>query len=115
MISLPPVILNHSRCLTEETPRGHPSRPDPPEHSRPASLRLHGAGPLPHAASEGADMRRARARARDHVTPSRHGGGAERPRVAAYSGLPVLLHGGPGLRALPDAGGAGAAGGHGGE
>lgn len=110
--------LRGSKQSTTETRRGHsqltwpsllsqPSLPLAPPSPLTPARRLRGLGDAPRTP--------AATWLRGHVTPSRHGGGATGARVATCSGRPVLLHGGPRLRALPDAGGAGAAGGHTGE
>lgn len=110
--------LRSSKQLTTETHRGHSqltwpswlsqlSLPLAPPSLLTPARRLRG--------REDAPRTSAHTWLRGHVTPSRHGGGAAGSRLPACSGRPVLLHGGPRLRALPDAGGAGAAGGHTGE
>lgn len=106
-----------SKQLTKETRGVTPSWPDPLGPSVPRqplaplsfltpARRLWGRGNAPRT-PEATWPRAAGPR------PSRHGGGARRTGVSAC--CPVLLHSGSRLRALPDAGGAGAAGGHGGE
>ena len=110
--SLPPVSLNYSRRLMKQVPIRSPRRPTGPLPADQTFLAPSGLA-RPRAPPPGARGRAARTRG--HVTPSGHGGGSRRPPLRACSRRPLFLHRGPRPGALPDAGGAGAAGCHPGE
>lgn len=96
---------------THRLPSQGTAPPNPTSGSTPPS------GPGAHRQERG-DAPCARPRPRDPEArgrAGRHGGIADRFRLEPHSGRQVFLHRGPRPGALPDAGGAGAAGGHAGE